>query len=45
MRHLIQQIQSSDPPEIEAGLVQFVTNDPGMIKVPSAEFSMLLKLV
>lgn len=45
MRHLIQQIQSSDPPEIETGSVQFVTNDPRMIKVVSADSNMLLKLV
>lgn len=41
----MQQIQSSDPPEKETGSVQFVTNDLRMIKVPSADFNMLLKLV
>jgi len=45
MRHLIQQIHSSDPPEIETGLVQFVTNDLHMIKVLRADSNILLKLV
>lgn len=43
-KHLIQQIHTHDPSGMELGLVQFVVNDPCVIKARGPLLNMRLKL-